>query len=242
MVKTPKIRMRQQDRAEIKRVNKLVSNKKSRVRKKYGEVQGVETIKANDFQTRKQYNNYMKKMKDFLDRDNNDYEVKNKENVVLKIKEVKAVEREIKRVNAKKKKELKKFENKPFMHGGKQIDTVGGRAKMGDERLARFKPLRFNLDRFRSRKEFEEYRGKFKDYYRGNFTKRQDEEYRKNYIKGLENVFGSMANDLIKAIKDMPIDDYMDKYYSQNFAELTYIYEPAEMRRKLKNIRETWGK
>ena len=76
-----------------------------------------------------------------------------------------------------------------------------------------------------------------KEYY----TK-MDYQWRDNYIKSLEENFGSQADELIKHIKSMPIGTYLDIMYGDIDAEIQFNYSNnfTEFVKRLDQLYDIW--
>lgn len=240
MPRRPNFRRDNDLQKEVRRINRNVQNKKSRIRMDLGlEVIGAETVKFKDFSSRKEINSYIKKMSKFLDR-KTDPSLTNLKGAELKRSVVKQAKKEIDRINQLKQAEREKYANEPFLDRGKQTGlTIAERGMFGDNRYTELKPLKFNPHRFRDNKELKQWLGLKKKIYKGDFIKRKNELYRDNYMKALINVFGkSETKALRREIMNMDLDAFTKKYYQENLADINFIYDFQEAMVKLNTIRD----
>lgn len=77
-----------------------------------------------------------------------------------------------------------------------------------------------------------------KEYY-----KESDYQWRRNYIESLERNFGSDADEIIKKIKDIDIDEYLNIAYGDTEAEIYFNYTSnyLESVERLKTLYRVWG-
>lgn len=238
------IRISSKDIEDIKKLNSRVSTKKSRIKKEFGFVVDIETRGITSFTSRKELNKYKREMERFTSRSNPEYQyVKNKHGQVFKKQDFKRIEKEVKNVNKKIEQNYRKFEQLEFTDRRKAtLFTVGTQRKqMEDARYRNFNPIHFNLDMFRSQKEMYDFAVKLKREYKGDFIRRQNEEYRRRYIKGLDSEFGSRAKHIKQAIKQMDINKFIQTYYTENFADLEFIYDYALSQQRIRELERVWG-
>jgi hypothetical protein len=249
MPKRHKVRVTNELQDEIRKLNRQVVKKKSYLKTTYGIMTETHTRQITEFDYKTDLTAYKNEMKKFLNRNFNREKthLRNKEGKLFPINEVKEIKKEIARVNRLKEKERKKVEALQVYHRGKLRGTVGQVQGAGDDRLDRFAPLKFNLDRFRSVKEFKKYVSNIKEVFEGNFILSQDETYRESYIKSLKNKFGDDPefegdiNRIIKKVSSMGIDEYMHFYYTKTFTKLGFIYDKTDARKKLNAMLNDWN-
>lgn len=233
---------------EVRRVNKLVQNKQSRLRtQKELEVTSVGTHQYKEFNSRKEINQYLNKMNRFLDRNAN-FQVENKHGVEMQYRDVMEIEKTHRRVNKDKKRVWDKIKDLPFKHRGKPTElTVEQQANpvvgMKDPRYGDLNELKFNPNRFRSKKEFEDYKHRQMSLYHTDWMNERNELYRKNYMKALDKAMGDSQamRELKKKIMSMPLDDFIQAYYTENNANIRFIYDSVERAARVNELKRVWG-
>lgn len=231
---------------EIRRVNKLVQNKQSRLRVNKGlEVQDVQTTKPKEFSSRREVNKYLKEMNSFLEK-KADFRVTNEKGANLQYSEVQEIERTINRVNKQKREQWDKVKDLDFTHKGQPTGlTVGQQADptvgIGDPKYQDFKPVKFNIGRFRTEKEFRDWSKEKEKLYDRDWLKRQNELYRDNYIKSMENNLGNASKGLQEHIKNMPLDEFIEKYYTENNAHINFVYDKLAVQSRVQELERVWG-
>lgn len=246
MPRRPSFRRDTELQAEVRRLNKLVQNKQSRIRKNKGlEVQDIDTVQYKDFSSRKEIERYQRQMEKFLDR-RADFTVENQKGVELRYSEVQEVEKTIRRVNLQKKKQWEQVKDLPYKHRGMPTgltvaDQANPKTGMGDPKFGDLKELQFDPNRFRSKKEFDEFRKNKGRVYSKGWMERMNTLYRDNYVKALENNLGPMSQALRDKISQMSPDEFAKMYYTENNANIDFIYEPLAMKARVAELERVWG-
>lgn len=246
MSRRPSFRRDTDLQKEFRRVNKLVQNKQSRLRVNKGlEVQGETTSKIKEFASRREINNYLTKMNKFLDK-KADFRVTNEKGANMQYSEVQEVEKAYRRVNKQKKEQWDKVKDLPYKHRGKDTGlTVAEQANpktgMGDPKYADLKPVEINYNRFKTEKEFRQFAKEKEQMYDKDWLVRQNELYRDNYIKGMENAMGPASKKLQKHIKNMDLDKFISEYYTENNAHIDFLYDKFAIQTKVKELNKVWG-
>lgn len=231
---------------ELRRVNKLVQNKQSRLRvNKQLEVQDVETTKFKEFKSRRETEKYLKQMSKFLEK-SADFRVMNEKGANLQYSEVQEIERTISRVNKQKKEQWNKVKDLDFTHKGTPTGlTVGQQADptigIGDPKYQDFKPIKFNPSRFRTEKEFRAWAKEKEQVYSSDWLDRQNNLYRDNYLKSMENNLGSLSKELQEHIRNMSLDEFITKYYTENNAHINFIYDRLGVQTRIQELERVWG-
>jgi predicted metal-dependent hydrolase len=149
-------------------------------------------------------------------------------------------------VNSSNRKRKIMLENESKLHlfvgghdTGKTIgETIGLMGKESD--FIRAKKSK-SLNRFKSKAEFKNYIKNLKRVNAPDYIEKRVELYKKSYIKAIRNVFGKDGKEIIKKIKGMTTNDYMQKVQSDETLEIGYQYEPKEYVGKLNQIKSALG-
>jgi hypothetical protein len=222
------IRVRGVDRELIQKLNKRVSSKKSRLRKKGIEIDEFQTQGVTTFNTRAEFNAYVQRMERFTNPHNLNHQyLKTANDLVLTKKEVNEYERQIKRINAIKARKQKEIEKLNVRNLGADTGTTVG--KMGaytqNKKFGGLTPLTKNIDVFQSREDFKKYIENMKENFKGDFLKKRDALYKENYLKAIANIHGTDSK-LYKIVDKTSIKRFMNLYYTENLTEMTYLYDP----------------
>ena len=242
MPRQSKIRFKRGEQEELRRLNKSVSNKKSRLKREFGVEMDISTRPVSSFTSRKELNAYKEEMRAFTNPNAHRY-VKNDKGVSMPRNLLNQINRELKRVNRLKDQQLKRIKDQPFTDRGKPTPMTVGQQNsfMGDPRYDNFRKLKFNPNRFNNVKEAEQYM-KFLKSYTPKQLAEWNERYKQNYIKAIDNVFGStLAGDLIDHIKKMDTKEFIDLYYSENIADIGFIYDFIALREKMSALKGVFG-
>ena len=210
-------------------------------------VEGINTQKYKEFDSRRDIERYVKSMKQFLDR-NADFKVSNNNGASMQYSEIQEIEKRVISVNKQKKKQWNMVKDQQYKHNGHATNlTVEQQADpsfgIGDPHYAVFKPVELNYQRFRSEKEFRDWAQEKKQVWTNDYMKRVNEMYKESYLKALENVFSDLGDEytkLRKHINDMPMSEFINRYYTENLADIDFVYDKIEARKKLKQLHKTW--
>lgn len=241
MPKRHKFTIRNKDVERLKKLQTSARRKERRLSNLFDVDVDIEIKPITAFGSRQEFNKYISQLETFTDRSNFRY-VKNEHGVVVPRETYNKIKQEVAQVNRENKKRLKQIEKKKFKSRGKDTDEkVRDRKLMGDTRYNEFKPKKFNFNRFRSEKELKEYEKSLKQKTDPKFYDKKAKRYKANYITGLENIFGKMGNKLIKKIKSMDTDEFMNLYYTEDIANINFMYEFMDIMAKLSELEMIFG-
>jgi hypothetical protein len=247
MPRRPSFRHDRELQSEVKRINKLVQNKQSRLRRQEGlEVTDISTNKYKEFNSRKEINKYLKEMNSFL-HNKTDFKVENIHGVEINYSEIKEVEKALKKTNRQKEKLWDSIKDLPFKHRGVPTGLTLAQRKdpilgMGDVRFADLEPVKFNVHSVFSQREWEKKRDKLlKLYGDGKHLQRLNELYKENYITAMRNALGDESKKLQEHIKSMSLEDFMRETFSENNAEITFVYDRLAIQTRVKELERIWG-
>lgn len=142
-------------------------------------------------------------------------------------------------INRDRTRERKIIENMDATSRGEPLGMKRG--EMGSERMNALKPKQFNFDKIRGGKEWEKFKASIDKLASPTARNQRMEEYKANYLKGLQNAFGDYANDVIKIIEGLPADVVVETFYSEQEATIDFFYEPQEMELKLDMLNDIWA-
>lgn len=195
--------------------NKEMKNTKAKInrtKKKYGIdlTNEIDLPKLEEFSSRKELNEWVRKVKEFRNPSNQDYQyVKNAYGVVATKKELLDIKTNAKRAQRLADEKIKAMQDLPFISGGKQQHTVGMQRpnKSGITR-----PKDFNFKKIRSKQRLED----VKDSYERK-SKREYYDFRNkimldNFKEILRLSFNSNADELIDALNLINPDDFYEIY------------------------------
>lgn len=231
------IRIRKKDLETIKKLNTSAKRKSARLQKKFDIKVEVEIKKIEQFSTRKEFNQYVKEISKFTDYKSHRY-VKTEAGAVLPRDLVQQAKKAVKEANKVRDKTAKKVLGSEFMDRGtgQGFSVEQSRYAMGDGRYFYLKPIKMNVERFRSAKEMQDYMDSVE---KGNTEKailKRDREFRKNYIKALKNVFGKASASLRKKVQSMELSEFMRMFYTENIADFNFIYDAFAASSRVKEL------
>lgn len=218
----------------------MVRNTRAKIRrteKNYGvdlsdEVFIPESIE--DFQTRKEFNEWKQKQSSFTNRSNLNYQyVKNPYDVVATKAQINKIERDTRRAQNLAKKEIKKQLDKPVIRDGEQTGTVRDRTRYMSEPdvLGITVPKDFNFKTVRNPQRLRDIEKGMKNRSESEYYDERKERMRDNFIKMLEETYNSDSEELIKELEDFDPDNFYDLYVrfpDQFNFEIYYINEISD--------------
>lgn len=225
MAKEFKLTAKQQ--AEVRRLNKSISNKKSRIKKEFGVELQIKTKPIKEFGSRKEYNEFVKQSKKFIDRRNFRY-VKNPHGVVLRREEYEQIKKDVEKINRRNKRKLNKIDKKTFTSRGKKTDTrVIDRRLMLDPRYDYLRDMDFKKrwQTLQTAQDVENYAEKAANRARDEYELETQNLFKNNYIKSLQNVFGSNANAIIDKVNEMSPEEFEQLYLTEDIVDFDFNYD-----------------
>lgn len=141
-------------------------------------------------------------------------------------------------INRERTKERKAVESMDATSQGQSLGMKRG--QMGSERLNELKPKKFDFNKIKGGKEWEKYKASVLKQSSPTARNQRMEEYKANYIKGLQESFGEYANDIIDIINDLPAETVVNTYYTEQEATITFFYERQDMELKLEILQNIW--
>jgi hypothetical protein len=140
-------------------------------------------------------------------------------------------------INVKRARELERIKGLDVTSRGEPVGLKRG--QMGDARVVAFKEKPPKL-KFDSRAELEAYKRTLRKQTKSNYFSGLDEQYKRNYIKGLRSAFGGRANSLIAKIEALPARAVVEKMYTEQEGNIAFIYDELEAAEKLAVLNEVW--
>lgn len=241
MPKRHKFAIRNKDVERLKKLQTSASRKKRRLSNLFDVNVDIEIKPITAFGTRQEFNKYISQLETFTDPSNFRY-VKNEHGLVVQRETYSRIKQEIAQLNRINKKRLRKIEKKQFKSRGDDTEEkVRDRVLMGDTRYNEFKQKKFNFNRFRSEKELKEYEKTLKKKIDPKYYVKKAKRYKANYINGLKNIFGKMGKKLISKVRSMDDDEFMILYYTEDIANIDFMYEFMDVIAKLRELEMVFG-
>ena len=250
MSRRPSFRRDSELKNQIRKLNKNISNKKSRIRTNKGlEVEGVETVKYADFSSRREIEKYIKRMSGFLDKKAN-FGVMTENDVMMEYADVLDYEERIRKVNRNKATHWNKIKDLPFKHKGKPTGiTVGQQADpivgMGDARYSDFRDLNNRVHMFRSSEELKNRITRMDELYgdMDQFTRKKNHLLRSNYLagmrdQGLDQLDRGRA--VYEHIRRMGYDEFNRMFYTENNASISFLYDLTSQEGRIDELEKVW--
>jgi hypothetical protein len=140
-------------------------------------------------------------------------------------------------INKQRSRQLEKFENMEVFNQG--VPTGMKRKEMGTARLKGFKPKKVNFAKM-TKQSYKMFTETLNKQAMSNYVTKRNQEYKTNYIKALKDMVPPRYDFLITIIKAMPLDRFMDTYFSDENAVISFIYDPVGVELKAKILTQIW--
>lgn len=213
MARLPKIRIRQQDKHEYRRLVRNTRAKIRRAQKSYGiDLSGEVNIPAlQDFKHRKEFNQFKKEMTQFTDRRNRDYQfVKNKYDVVASKTILDQAKEYTKEAQELTQTFIDGIKDHPTYRKGEPVGTVEQLIAMrGESEGVGLNPPRdFDFDAIQSRKKLDERIENMERKTKPQYYEEAKERMQDNYIEILKLSLNSGADPLIEKIESLDSETF----------------------------------
>lgn len=169
----------------------------------------------------------------------------NKYGVFMTEAEIHQLQRNVDNINRRRVRQLKKLGGiERTLSGAGTGNTVAQTMRMGYEPELAYRHRSAKLSRFRTRESFEHALRETTRAVQPGYIQQRMEDYRDNYITGLRRQFGDSADELIKALKDMPIDEFMKRQTAAGSDDLSikmiYELDANAKNQALSELAESW--
>lgn len=241
------IRWRQSDEQELRRVVKNFNAKLTRLAKKNPDVINYLPDKIsfadlkNTITTRKEFNRELNSLKRFTKRGSETIVTAKESGLKTTKWEKNEVAIQVGIINRERTRKRKMLEKEEVTTRGQKTNLT--RAQMSSIRMNELNKKTFNFDKIK-KSDWKKYKETVKKQSHPNFQSEADNRLRENYIKGLKEVFGDTeeTKKLEQQIMDMPLKDFITKFYKEQEATVTFIYDPIEASRKFSILKnDVWN-
>lgn len=234
------IRISKKDRDKINRINQSIRRKNKQM-DNFGIGIYKPVIRANEFKTRKQLNEYLSEARTYL----RGYGFKYKKNdygVVATWGEIAKAKRLAKDVSKSRNKRLMKVATKDFTSYGKKTgSSVMQRKLMGDDRYDMYKPIEFNFSSLRTRDQLENRISNLNKQLSPGYIDRKNKILKENIIKAMKRSWGGGSRTTRKWIKSLTPDQVLEYFVSEDVFDFDYIYRDDEVARRIEEFMATFN-
>lgn len=248
MSRRSNIRWKDSDEKELARLVRNYNAKINRILKKDPQMEEYlpSRVKKSDLkasiETRSDLKKQMNSLKRFLKRGSeelvfNDFE--GSERLGITKYQKREIEIQVATLNRLKSLRRKEIEEMPVTSRSKKV----GYKNKEVERMERLQMLQPKIFDFKNKKKSE-----FQHFVKGLlnadvYISMKDVILRDNYVDALYEHLGDnkYTREIAKKIENMPIDKFIDTYYSDTEAVIAFIYDPIQARIKLEELYKTWG-
>jgi hypothetical protein len=203
---------------EYQRLKNNAMSKLKRIEKNYGvdESDFVYIPDKKDFKSVKEWNEWVKDMQWFTNRNNIRFQYeKNEHGVVANKREIRDAEQLTKIAQREAKKRMEEMSKKPYYVSGEYVGTQGEEyRRLGKPETMGLRPPKdFNFSKMKTRGDFEERLEQMEAKATGRAFNERTHNMRANWIEQVEKAFNSDADELIDAVSEMSLDDFYEMYH-----------------------------
>lgn len=234
------IRLTQKDKDKINRINRSIARKNKQM-DNYGVDIYKPIIKAKDFKTRKQLNNYLEEARVYT----KGYAFKyrqNKYGTVASNIEIARAKRLADAVSRERAKRFREVAPEEFKSRGKGTgSSIMQRKLMGDDRYSMFDKVNFNFGSLRNRKQLENRIESLRNQLAPGYIEKKNEQLKNNIIKAMQENWGNDGKKAIDYIKNMDSNDVVKEFMSEDVFDFRYIYDRTRVKRQVEIFEATYN-
>lgn len=234
------LRLTQKDKDKIRRINQNI-NRKNRQLNNMGIDIYKPIIKANDFTSRKQLNEYLQEARVYT----RGYAYKYKQNVygtVVSNRELAQAKRLAQAVSRERQKRFKEIAPQEFKSRGKGIgSSIMQRKLMGDDRYDMYDPVRVNFGSLRNREQFENRVSSLIKQLEPDYIDKKNAQLKENILKAMRKNWGKAGRKARKYVKSLTPDEVLKQFMSEDIFDFTYIYDKNSVDRQVEIFEATYN-
>ena len=213
--------------AEVRRLNKSISTKKSRLKKQFGVTVDIERLNPKTITSRQQYNEFVKQAKHFTNRNNYRY-VKNRHGIVVSRQEYGMLADNIRKANRIARATLKKVDQMAYTSRGEKTGMrVVDRRMMKDPiyDYLRSKTTKSVFDQARSYEQFFSIMEREEGRATQEHWNAKRTLFQQNFISALNNTFGEEASDIIAVVAGLTPKEFEMLYLTEDIMDFSFVYD-----------------
>lgn len=169
--------------------------------------------------------------------------VVNQHNVQISAADLKRFRSEVTKANRKRKKLLEENAPLPRKFAGKNTgDTLNSLQLMGRESDFILAKKSASLQRFKTRKEFDNYLANLERVNNPNYVTERIRDYKRNFTRSLQETYGwDAAKDIIMKVRTMKPEQYMRLVESDETLEISFVPSDVKVEGRLNQLRAALG-
>lgn len=230
MQKRYNIKWRESDEKELAKAVRKFNAKRTRLLKQVPELEEFLPAKIStkeireQIKTRRDLKNELNSIERFM-RKGAEKPIVTKEGIKTTAYEKKEIEIKVRAINARRTAERKRA----------NVSTEKG--TMGTIRENNLRPKQVDINKIK-KSDWEKFKESVEKQARDSYFQDKYERYKKNFIKGLENVFGEKGKELQNIVEQIPAEQLTQMYYDDPILQIDFIYDPLEMDVKIEAMME----
>lgn len=234
------IRISNKDKELLKRTNTNIA-RKNKVLKNYKVDKSMNLKSIEEFETRKEFNNYIKNANEFTRGSANRYR-KNKYGVVTNQAMLNEIKNELQKVNKQRKEKWNDIKNLEFKSRGEETGTkIRQRQLMGDDRFNVYQPLKFDFKTIKSKNELQEKLQSFKYKQTDAYYEKRQQVLKDNIVKAINDNWGDMGKDAKAYVEGLTPKEVEEKFISEDVFHFDFIYNEKKLKSQINRFNRTFG-
>ena len=237
------LRLTQRDKDKIRKVNQSITRKNKQLDRLGVDIYKP-VIKASDFKTRKQLNNYLDEARTYT----RSYAYKYKQNVygvTVSNRELAQAKRLAQDIARERQKRFKEVAPKEFKTYGKSTkSSVYQRRLMtkdGEDKYAMFDPVDFDFSKIQTRRQFEHRVDYYLKQLEPDYIPKKNEQLKDNIIKAMRKHWGKYANKSIEYVKSLSPEEVVEQFLTEDIFDFKYIYRDDDKARQAEIFEATYN-
>ena len=237
------LRLTQRDKDKIRKVNQSITRKNKQLDRLGIDIYKP-VIKASDFTSRKQLNNYLDEARTYT----RSYAYKYKQNVygvTVSNRELAQAKRLAEAITRERQKRFKEVAPKEFKSYGKPTgSSVYQRRFMtarGDDKYDIFDPVSLNFGTLQSRGQFERRVANYMKQLEPDYIGKKNELLKDNIIRAMRKHWGNYADKSIDYVKTLTPDEVLEQFLTEDIFDFKYIYRDDDKARQAEIFEATYN-
>ena len=237
------LRLTQRDKDKIRKVNQSITRKNKQLDRLGVDIYKP-VIKASDFTSRKQLNNYLDEARTYT----RSYAYKYKQNVygvTVSNRELAQAKRLAEAITRERQKRFKEVAPKEFKSYGKPTgSSVYQRRFMtarGDDKYDIFDPVSLNFGTLQSRGQFERRVANYMKQLEPDYISKKNELLKDNIIRAMRKHWGNYADKSIDYVKTLTPDEVLEQFLTEDIFDFKYIYRDDDKARQAEIFEATYN-
>ena len=234
------LRLTKKDKDKINRINQSIRRKNKQM-ENFGLDFNKPVIKASEFTSRKQLNEYLSEARTYTRGYGFKYRM-NQYGTVAKLSEIAKGRRLAEAVSRDRAKRFRKIAPEEFKSRGKGIgSSVMQRKLMGDDRYSMYDPVKFNFKSLRNMEQFEQRIKGLSRQLESDYIENRNTQLKNNIIKAMQDNWGKDGKKAIDYVKSLTPGEVLREFMTEDVFDFSYVYDENRTKRQIEIFEATYN-